>query len=638
MGHSLGRTATIALLLAAVLLAGCAGTARGQRGSVYQPDAAVAMVDVSRSEADAMVVIRYPAIVHEDAVAAYYQAFEQQAIGGAAKIDAQSRPDTDRIAQSLIAKSNYFAMSLYRELGAGLPPQSVLLSPHLLELEDGRLVSRPLLASEQVPSVLSIDFNVYSHPDPDKMMDSEPLTFGDIVTPLFVIHANRWLRPPTHGLLLSSEALLPTAWAQSERQAGGQVEARLRGEEPSFRRPLDFVTFLDGATVPPRDLPVKSAGESRREVVAVEAHPLEKIRMDGDRVARLALDQSVDPFAQDFVKGAATRVIEALNRADHDRATFFTRQAALARFDPQLGDALLARRGDEATLARLRMAEALLTAERKFLAAQSDGLYEGTYEGVYGDQMREMIAAEYRMLEERRELARTQNIGTALAIVAAVGAVYVGNNADASDYYASRTASNLLALSSVWAASSAFSANAQSKTIGENFLVQMAPAINRQVTVQVEWLESREQITARDFAGFREQTLALYQRSARSIPQAADPLCRFGYPPLGAEGRWYGACEDGLAAGSGYGVAVGDGYAVEYVGTADAGLAEGSGAMIVNERRATGAVYLEGSFAAGVADGVVWVEEPGRKPRVRSFRQGRDVGQAALDSLQRVHF
>ncbi len=37
----------------------------------------------------------------------------------------------------------------------------------------------------------------------------------------------------------------------------------------------------------------------------------------------------------------------------------------------------------------------------------------------------------------------------------------------------------------------AFSNNAESKTVGENFLVQMAPAINRQVSVQVEWLESQ---------------------------------------------------------------------------------------------------------------------------------------------------
>ena len=263
------------------------------------------------------------------------------------------------------------------------------------------------------------------------------------------------------------------------------------------------------------------------DVVAVEIHPLEKIRMDGEKVARLATDHSVDPFAEDFVMGAATRVVTALNRVDHDRATFFARQAALSRFDPQLGQAFLSRSRDEAVRARLQMGEALLAAERKFLAAQSASLYEGVYDGVYGDQMREIIAAEYRLLEDRRDLARTQNLGTALAIVAMAGAIYVGNNTDSGNFFESRTMGNILALSSVWAMSSAFSAHAQSKIIGENFLVQMAPAIDRQVTVQVEWLESTEEITARDFAEFRSQTLALYQRSVRSVDSETGLGCAF---------------------------------------------------------------------------------------------------------------
>ena len=62
--------------------------------------------------------------------------------------------EIDRIAQSIIAKSNYYVMSLYRELGERLPKDSVLLSPHVIELDENqRLTSRALLASEQVPTV-----------------------------------------------------------------------------------------------------------------------------------------------------------------------------------------------------------------------------------------------------------------------------------------------------------------------------------------------------------------------------------------------------------------------------------------------------------------------------------------------------
>jgi hypothetical protein len=364
--------------------------------------------------------------------------------------------------------------------------------------------------------------------------------------------------------------------------------------------------------------------------------------MDGEQVAQLPSDHAVDPFAEDFVKGAATRVVAALNRVDHDRATFLARQAALARFDPQLGEVLLSRTVAEDARARLRMAEALVVAERKFLSAQSASLYEGAYDGLYGEQMREMLAGEYRLLEERRDLSRKQNLGTALTILALAGAVYIGSNSDGSDFFESSTMSNILMLSSVWAMNSAFSANAESRTIGENFLAQMAPAITRQVTVQVEWLESREEISARDFSAFREQTLALYQRSVRSVDVGAAeaaPQCAFRHPALDAAGRWFGPCAEGQAAGSGYGALLDErGYAIEYVGNAAAGLADGTGAMIFHSPADVGPMYFEGGFSRGLPDGVVKIEEPGRKPRVRQFHAGKDTGAASAEDLQQTRF
>ena len=641
----MGRSSTLrivwALLVSAMMLSGCAGTARGIKSSVYEPDEKLSVVDVSKSQADAMVVIRYPAVVDKDALPAYYRSFEQNAIGGKLKLDNRMRQDTDRIAQSIIAKSNYFAMSLYREFRDKLPANSVLLSPHIIVLDDeDKLTSRPLLASEEIPSVVTVDFNVYSFPDPRKMMDSEPLTFGDIVTPLFVVHSNRWLRPPTNGLLLSSQPLLLAAWNQSERQADKQVLSRLDDSMFKFRRPLDFISFLQHGFENAPDLPLKSASQSRREVVAVEVHPLEKIRMDSDLVAVLTRDSSVDPFADDFVKGATTRVVTALNRADHDRATFFSRQIALSQFDPALGEAFLSRSRSEDLRARLAMGETLIAAERKFLAAQSESLYEGAYEGVYGDQMRQMITAEFHLLEDRRELARAQNMSTALAVVAMAGAVYAGSNSNSGNFFRSRTMSNVAMLTSIWAMNSAFSKYAESKTVGENFLVQMAPAINRQVSVQVEWLDSRQEITARDFSEFRNQTLALYQSSVRSVSSHTfDPACQFRHPALEQSGRWFGLCVDGLGTSDGYGLIMDEqGHVVEFVGTADSGLASGTGAMIFRSPSEVGAVYYEGDFSQGLPDGVVRVEQPGRKPRIRKFRAGKDAGSADADQLRTVQF
>jgi hypothetical protein len=185
----------------------------------------------------------------------------------------------------------------------------------------------------------------------------------------------------------------------------------------------------------------------------------------------------------------------------------------------------------------------------------------------------------------------------------------------------------------------AFARNAQSKTIGENFLVQMAPAINRQVSIQVEWLESREEITASDFSEFREQTLGLYQRSVRSMSHVFDPTCEFRHPSTDQAGRWFGMCRNGKGASSGYGLIIGDdGSSVEFIGFAANGLATGTGAMIVRTAGEVGAVYYEGSFSEGLPDGVVLVEEPGRKPRVRTYRAGRDSGAADADQLKLVQF
>jgi hypothetical protein len=351
------------------------------------------------------------------------------------------------------------------------------------------------------------------------------------------------------------------------------------------------------------------------------------------------LGPPVDPFAEEFIKGAATRIALALNRADHDRATFFGRQAALARFDPQLGRAFLSRSREEDLRARLQMGEALLRAERAFLSTQSARLFEGVWEGVFGDQMREMITAEWRMLEDRRDLARAQNFSTALAIVAMAGAVYAGSDADSSNFFHSRSMANLATITSFWAMNAAFARNAESKTVGQNFLAQMAPAINRQVSVQMEWLGSTEEITARDFDEFRDKTLALYQRSVRALGGSYAAGCVFRHPAVDEAGAWYGRCGAGEAAGSGYGVvADANGNTVEYLGRAKGGLAEGTGAMIFRSPDMAGAVYYEGGFRAGQPHGVVHVEQPGRRPEVRQFEAGVDRGRGDVEQLQRVNF
>ncbi len=632
--------AVVLLLAVAVILNGCAGTARGSKSSVFTNYKEVDVIDYSMSRADALVVIRYPAIIHADAEEPYFHAFSINAIGGEVPPAARTKKVTTRIAQSVIAKSNYYVMSLYRELQRELPENTVLLSPHIILWDRDRgIYSRPILATEQIPSVVTVDFNVYSYPDTTELMESPPVTFGDLVTPVFVVHGDRWLQPPTNGLLLASQPLLQSSWALSEEQVENEIERKLQGARSGFQRPLDFISFLNRRIPVRQSLPLKNVGESRMQVMSVERYPVEKIQMNGVLLENLSEDYATDPFAESFVKGAAARVKRTLSEVDHDRATFFARQNALARFDPELAVAFLARSGGEDVRSRLQLAEALIEAERKFIAAQSLSIYDGTYSGDYGSKMRQMIEGEYRLLENRRVAARKQNVTTAVAALALIGSIYAATASGAVGGIAMQSFSGILVLGSLWAMSSTLETRAESAQMSEHFMALIAPALERQISVQMEWLESKERISALGFAEFRNKTLTLYQARVRSLQQKFDDDCEFRHPDFAVSGRWFGSCREGLAQDRGYGVIRDEaGNSIEYLGSTAGGMPSGTGGLIAHYRDRAGAGYLEGSFRHGRPDGVVQVVEPGGQARIREFRAGKDVGSGAASDFQRLIF
>jgi len=628
------------MVLCCGLMAGCAGMARGTTNPVYKDTAAKSPAINAQPRPEALIVIRYPAIISAEAEHPFYQAFGNNAIGGPVPIDVKVRTDTTRVAQALVAKTNYYAMTLYRELQAALPKNAVLLSPHMIVWDrDLGLHTRPMLASEQIPSVLTIDFSVYSYPDIRKIMDAPPLTFGDIVTPLFVVHSNRWLRPATNGLLLSSEPLLQTSWQLSSQQAEQQITNMLQYPSEPFQRTLDFITFLATRDAPAVPVPQKSTGDTQEDVLAVEIYPLEKVQMNPEWIAHLADDFSVDPFAEGFVKGAAKRVLELLASVDQERALFFARQAALQRFDPELASVFMTGSKDESVRARLQLAEALIEAEKTFLAGQSQSVLQGTYYGDYGQKMRQMIQAEYGMLEERRRLARIQNVTTALTVAMLAGSVYGTSVSGTVVASALQNITPVLVLSSVWSIRSTLKTRAQGRAITEKFMALMAPDLDQQISVQMEWMESKEKITARGFAEFRDKTTALYQSRVRSLNTSADAHCAFNHPEVEASGRWFGQCKDGLATGRGYGLVRDDsGNSVEYLGETKAGVASGTGGMIVKMAGVTDPIYYEGDFAMGLPDGVVEVEKAGEKASLRRFKSGVEVGKATDKQWKRLQF
>ena len=636
--HSL--LAIILLAITFGVVSGCAGMAKGKGSSVYSNLEREEVSGQEESEASALVVIRYPAMIHANAENLYVSSFAINAIGGEVPYAVHGDRQTSRIAQSVIEKSSYYAMSLYHELKSALPEGSVLLSPHIIEWDKERnLYSRPILGAEQIPSVLTIDFNIYSFPDVGELMNSPPVTFGDLVTPLIVIKSNRWIQPSLGGLLVSSPPLASSSWRQARNEAESNLKSRLDDSPQRSGSSLGFISFLRERDEARLTLPFKRNGDGSPNIAAIEQYSLEKIQMNGDVISALSENFSVDPFVQGFVKGASTRIVEILNSIDHEKATFFARQTALERFDPELAKVFFVQSGDESVRARLQLAEALVGAEREFLAAQSDSIYDGTYSGNYGSKMRKIIAAEYRMLEQRRHLARKQNITTAVAVVALAGSVYGAVASTAAGTAAVTVASGAALAGSGWAMHKTLETKTESKEVNRYFLARMAPAFDRQMSVQMEWLESKEVITARSFAEFRNKTLSLYQSRVRSMQVGVGKQCQFIHPDFSQPGRWFGVCANGVASGKGYGLIMNEhGDTVEFIGDTRKGRASGSGGMIIQRYQQIGATYYEGGFKDGLPDGVVRVEKAGETPKLRQFRAGVDIGKGNASGLQSLDF
>ena len=630
----------MALACTVALVSGCAGTAKGKDTSVYSSLEAGEIASQEKSEASALVVIRYPALVHANAENLYVSSFAINAIGGDVPYGVQGDRQTSRIAQSVIEKSSYYAMSLYRELKSKLPEQTVLLSPHIVDWDKQRgLYSRPILGAEQIPSVLTIDFNIYSFPDVDELMNSPPVTFGDLVTPLIVIKSSRWIQPALGGLLLTSPPLASSSWRQTRNETQDSFRSRMDDSPHRPESSLGFVSFLRERDEASLNLPFKRNGDGDPRVAAIEQYSLEKIQMDGEVISTLSENFSVDPFVEGFVKGAGKRIVEILNSVDHEKATFFARQIALERFDPELAKVFFVQSENESVRARLQLAEALIGAEREFLAAQSDSIYEGTYSGNYGSKMRKIIAAEYRMLEQRRQLARKQNITTAVAVIALAGSVYGAVASTAASTAALTVASGAALAGSGWALHKTLETKTESKEVNRYFLARMAPSFDRQMSVQMEWLESKEVITARGFAEFRNKTLSLYQSRVRSMQVEVGNQCQFRHPQFDQAGRWFGACTNGVASGRGYGLIMdARGGTLEFIGDSRKGLASGSGGMIIQRSDQIGASYYEGEFKNGLPDGVVRVESPGEAPRLRQYKAGVDIGKGNGARLQGLNF
>jgi len=631
------------VLLATTLLAlgglstGCASTAKGIKSSVLTQSVPNEALKAEVPDGGVLAVIRYPAIVESNAKDAYHRAYAKRAIGGQTGKGVTNTIETVAVADSAVVKSNYFALSLYKELAAKLPEHSVLLSPHAIKLgPGGELTSEPITAAEDLPSVVSVDFATYSFPDSKKMMGGVPLTFGDLVTPLVTVRTDHRAAAPTQGLLMASKPLVSRAAAEGRETALETINAMQSGNLDPAIPELDFVSYITNDT--PQTVSVQGLAVRSGKNAAISL-PVEKVRIPKTEMAQLsgASDGTVDPLDDIYTDALSRRIVALINGLDTDKAIMMGKAASVAEFDPSLAALTFVGSDEDDYAARVNYAERLLEAQRKYLSVQSLRIFDGVHNGELGAQVRDMISAEHKVLEKRRTLARQQNVSTLLAIASvAAGAATAGGGSSCrgaqtrSEYNncisrqrGRSAASSAMIQAGIFAATEAYSRAQLSQQVGTNYLNAIVPALEQQTTVTVDLLDSNETITAIRYEDLQAKLQSLYSSKQRALDTVATQCAYIGEDGT-KRGTWLGVCEGGLANGSGAGVLKTDSDLMEYYGYARNGLADGPGLMI--RHTPLGSISYEGSFANGRPDGTVRVSQAGRPDQTRRYVGGVDSG------------
>jgi hypothetical protein len=611
------------MLATGALTTGCASTASGVQSSAF-----VAGPDVSLTQTapkgTALAIVRYPAFIEDDAESDFADAYAGMAIGGGT--GATDPIETQALANALILKSNFFAMSLYRELASRLPEHSVLLSPHRIMLaSDGTLTSEPMTQAESIASVLTVDFTAYSYPDLERMMGGKPLTFGDLVTPVVTVRTDPRTSVGSEGILMASAPIIGAAaggnYAQAITDATIMQSGRLEAGVPE----LDIISHISGT---PRLSP-ETQSLHQRSGSAVRNYPIEKIQLDDTALAALGSDDT-DILEAPFTNGFSNQIISLINTTDTTRAAMLRRADVIADYDENLAALTLVGSDDPDYLTRLRYAERLLEAEQRYLSVQSLRLYDGVINGEMGGQVRDMLKAEYRVIERRRQLARQQNIATMAAFAAAIGGIAVASqdNDGRGSNFGQQLATQALIQGAIFSATEAMRKNKLSKGVGTNYLQSVVPALDAQTEIQVDLIDSSETITAIRFEDLKTKLAELYSENQRSLDTVAT-RCAYNGPV--EAGTWLGACENGVANGSGVGIfRNSSGDLVEHYGYARAGFADGPGYRIV--RTPNGSYSIEGNFSGGSANGIAQVERSG-SVALRRYTSGRDMGAAPAGSV-----
>ena len=479
-------------LFGCLLLSGCAGSATGLDTSAVRSSTSVAYrAQEVQTENPILVAVRFPGLIRPAARQRYINFYLKQ-IG----LADQASPAVNKGVLSANTKTAYFAQELYVALQKRLPEKTVILAPYEIDVgSNGRLVAKDSYSVKLTPSVLQIDFFTYHNPAPDQIMDANALTFGDLVTPLFVIHTSKEVSPKTQGLLAASEPIL----LPSSRSDGG-------APLPPGR--ISFVNFLNNgsANISSQGVPVYSSRPGRAG--SVLRLPMEKLHLAGS-VLKAQQEPGTNqtrhmPFAA-ATSGYADLVLELLNDLGGAKAIRAELGQWASYYDRRNGEAAYADDVPQQIAARREMLDEFYQGEKEFLTAHSAALVQATYRADFGTKMRELIFSEYRHLSERRSLANQENLSTGIGVgLAALG----GFTAFKGDAVATVAASNGMQLALAFSDK----VNQESQIAADGFGVAYRDAYSKRFSTSVKMAKGMRVETFHKLGQVRKNAKASYIR------------------------------------------------------------------------------------------------------------------------------
>lgn len=446
-------------------------------------------VDGYETVSPILVKIRYPIGFTEGTQAALFErmkaAFKSGRAGETTQDDLK-----DTVLGTMITNTIYHAFELHDAVASRLPEGSVILSPQKIDHVDGRFVMTPVIPNGAPPALVDLRFFVVTDPHRERVLDSDYLTFADAVTPSILIteglpglnsekpvllHTEfRQVCNPSNDKLPFLECISPRLAAIAPT-AGDKIWSkawkRARVKADAFR--LDF---------PIVKTPISQSNETG-EV------------MEGD-------EYKVDP---QLVRGSFQRAFDNLGNAvaryasdnwssliPQQKDAYFSQYAGiLLSTDMQIS-------GSE-NAAALNILSENLRIEKEVLALISDNLRSSTYDGEYGDALRQTLALEAQIFEKRRDIAKSQRTGMFVGLVLGAAVSASGDQSLMNTY--------MTTMNNVAQASQA--EGDRSRELMQSFNSRFSEAYSEQLNFSENVVLTDTELTASNYSELRSQLAAL---------------------------------------------------------------------------------------------------------------------------------